>query len=77
MITPTPHAFALAALSHEPRNVLIWGVHGSARELACRVAVRREFAALLLFGRPLGSWGQLWAANWQRTLAARAAQDAR
>ncbi|MCD0160320.1 hypothetical protein IHN63_03265 [Deinococcus sp. 6YEL10] len=71
------HAHALAALAHEPRNAPEWQVRGAHEETAQRIAVRRQFAAHLLFGRPLGDAAQLWTRNWAHLTAVQAALENR
>lgn len=45
---------------------------GLQHEVAARVAVRREFAAHVVLGRPLGDWGERWAEGYQRAQRAQA-----
>ncbi|MCD0164588.1 hypothetical protein [Deinococcus sp. 12RED42] len=71
------HAAALASLTQEPRNAPEWQVRGVHEENAQHVAVRRQFAAHLLFGRPLGSAAERWVQNRARVAAVLAAQEAR
>ncbi|MCD0160015.1 hypothetical protein IHN63_01710 [Deinococcus sp. 6YEL10] len=73
----TLHAAALATFAQEPRNAPEWQVRGIHEENAQHVAVRRQFAAHLLFGRPLGSAAQRWVQNRARVAAVQAAQESR